>query len=36
MEAVFYTDDRERVVWFDPELKELQEELDKALPGRIN
>jgi dipeptidyl aminopeptidase/acylaminoacyl peptidase len=36
VEAVFYTDDRERVVWFDPELKELQEEIDKALPGRIN
>jgi len=36
VEAVFYTDDRERVVWFDPELKELQEEIDKALPGRVN
>jgi dipeptidyl aminopeptidase/acylaminoacyl peptidase len=36
VEAVFYTDDRDRVVWFDPELKELQEEIDQALPGRIN
>ncbi len=30
VEAVFYTDDRERVVWFDPELKELQEEIDEG------
>jgi dipeptidyl aminopeptidase/acylaminoacyl peptidase len=36
VEAVFYTDDRERVVWFDPEMKELQRELDEALAGRIN
>jgi dipeptidyl aminopeptidase/acylaminoacyl peptidase len=36
VEAIFYTDDRERVVWFDPEMKQLQEEIDRAMPGRIN
>jgi dipeptidyl aminopeptidase/acylaminoacyl peptidase len=33
---VFYTDDRRRVVWFDPELKEVQAEIDEAMPGRVN
>lgn len=34
--AVSYTDDRDRVEWFDPELKALQAEIDAALKGRIN
>jgi dipeptidyl aminopeptidase/acylaminoacyl peptidase len=34
--AVYYTDDRERVQWFDPAMKALQEEIDRALPGRMN
>lgn len=36
VEAVFYTDDRDRVVWFEPEMKELQREIDEALVGRMN
>jgi dipeptidyl aminopeptidase/acylaminoacyl peptidase len=36
VEAVWYTDDRRRVVWFDPTMKELQAEIDKLLPDRIN
>jgi dipeptidyl aminopeptidase/acylaminoacyl peptidase len=36
IEAVFYTDDRTRVSWLKPEMKTLQEEIDKALPDRIN
>jgi dipeptidyl aminopeptidase/acylaminoacyl peptidase len=29
--AVFYADDRDRVVWFDPKMKALQARLEKAL-----
>lgn len=36
IEAVYYTDDRPRVVWFDPVLKAIQGEIDEALPGRMN
>jgi dipeptidyl aminopeptidase/acylaminoacyl peptidase len=36
VEAVFYTDDRPQVEWFDPTLKEIQREIDEALPGRMN
>jgi dipeptidyl aminopeptidase/acylaminoacyl peptidase len=36
IEAVSYTDDRARVKWFDPALKEIQDEIDKSLPDRIN
>jgi dipeptidyl aminopeptidase/acylaminoacyl peptidase len=36
IEGVFYTDDRSRVAWLDPEMKRLQEEVDGALPDRIN
>jgi dipeptidyl aminopeptidase/acylaminoacyl peptidase len=32
--AAFYTDDRDRVEWFDPTLKAVQADLDKAVPGR--
>lgn len=34
--AVLYTDDRSRVAWLDPKMKEVQANLDKALPDRIN
>lgn len=36
VEAVYYADDRPRVEWFDPVLKEIQGEIDEALPGRMN
>jgi dipeptidyl aminopeptidase/acylaminoacyl peptidase len=29
--AVWYTDDRDRIVWFDPELKKIQADIDGAL-----
>ncbi|HEY7640412.1 MAG TPA: S9 family peptidase [Steroidobacteraceae bacterium] len=34
--AVYYTDDRSRVQWLVPRMKELQATIDKALPDRIN
>lgn len=34
--AIYYTDDRQRVAWLDPELKRLQTGLDKAMPGASN
>jgi dipeptidyl aminopeptidase/acylaminoacyl peptidase len=34
VEAVTYTDDRDRVEWFDPKLKAIQADLDKAIGGR--
>lgn len=36
IEAAYYTDERERVVWFDPEMQALQQEIDEALVGRMN
>jgi dipeptidyl aminopeptidase/acylaminoacyl peptidase len=36
VESVTYVDDRLRVVWLDPRLKEVQDEVDAALPGRTN
>lgn len=36
VEAVYYTDDRSRVAWLDPQKKALQAEIDGALPDRIN
>ncbi len=35
LRAVYYTDDRARVQWFDPKMIALQKRLDKALPGNI-
>jgi dipeptidyl aminopeptidase/acylaminoacyl peptidase len=32
--AAYYTDERDRVAWFDPKMKTLQEQLDKSVPGR--
>jgi len=34
--AVQFENDRKRLVWFDPELKELQTKLDRALPASVN
>lgn len=34
--AIYYTDDRDRVVWLDPELKRWQAGFDKAIPGAVN
>jgi dipeptidyl aminopeptidase/acylaminoacyl peptidase len=34
--AVHYTDDRSRVEWLVPRMKELQGKIDRALPDRIN
>lgn len=34
--AVYYVDDRARIEWFDPDMKEIQEAVDNALPGRMN
>ncbi len=36
VEAVYYTDDRRRVAWLQPEMKKVQEELDAAMVGRMN
>ena len=36
VEAVYYTDDRRRVEWLQPEMKKVQEELDAAMVGRMN
>ncbi len=36
VEAVYYSDDRHRVEWLDQTLKEIQREIDEALPGRMN
>jgi dipeptidyl aminopeptidase/acylaminoacyl peptidase len=33
LESVSYTDDRARILWFDPTLKAVQARLEKALPG---
>lgn len=36
LQGVAYTDDRAEIAWFDPELKRLQERIDRALPDAIN
>jgi dipeptidyl aminopeptidase/acylaminoacyl peptidase len=36
IEAVYYTDDRERIAWLDAEMQALQGEVDEAMPGRMN
>jgi dipeptidyl aminopeptidase/acylaminoacyl peptidase len=36
LEAVFYTDDRARSVWLNPDMQKLQARIDRALPGMIN
>lgn len=34
IEGVSYTDDRDRIQWFDPAAKKLQGQLDRAVPNR--
>lgn len=34
IQAAFYTDDRDRVEWFDPQMKQIQSALDTALKGK--
>lgn len=36
LSAILYTDDRVRVEWLDPKMKELQSEIDGALKNRSN
>ncbi|HEY0042951.1 MAG TPA: TonB family protein [Allosphingosinicella sp.] len=36
VEGVYFEDDRPRYVWFDPELKKLQAQIDKTFPGKVN
>lgn len=36
LRAVHYIDDRSRIEWFDPEMKAIQSDIDKALPNRLN
>jgi dipeptidyl aminopeptidase/acylaminoacyl peptidase len=36
VEGVFYEDDKLRSVWFTPELKKVQTDLDKTFPNKIN
>jgi dipeptidyl aminopeptidase/acylaminoacyl peptidase len=36
VEAVYYTDDRRRVAWLQPEMRAVQEEIDAAMAGRMN
>jgi TonB family protein len=36
VEAVYYEDDLPRVAWFTPELQQLQAQLDRTFPGKVN
>ena len=36
IDAIFYTDDRPRVEWLSPEMKSIQQRIDRALPGAVN
>jgi dipeptidyl aminopeptidase/acylaminoacyl peptidase len=36
IEAVYFTDDRRRVNWLNPEMKTIQSDIDSALPDRLN
>ncbi|MBO9715189.1 prolyl oligopeptidase family serine peptidase, partial [Sphingomonas sp.] len=36
LRAIYYTDDRSEIAWFDPEMKKLQGAIDRAVPGKIN
>lgn len=36
VKAVEYEDDRHRLQWLDPEIKALQERIDRALPSSVN
>jgi dipeptidyl aminopeptidase/acylaminoacyl peptidase len=36
LSAIYFTNDRPEIEWFDPELKKLQARLDRVLPGHSN
>jgi len=36
VEAVYYEDDKPRVVWFSPELQQVQAQIDRTFPGKVN
>lgn len=36
VEGVYYEDDLPRVAWLTPELKQLQAQLDRTFPGKVN
>jgi dipeptidyl aminopeptidase/acylaminoacyl peptidase len=36
LEAIRYADERDRILWLDPDMKKVQARLDRALPDRIN
>lgn len=36
LRSAWYADDRDRVVWFDPELKKHQADIDTAIKGKAN
>lgn len=36
LRSVHYVDDRRRIQWFDPEMKAIQEQIDAAIPDRMN
>jgi dipeptidyl aminopeptidase/acylaminoacyl peptidase len=36
VEGVFFEDDKPRSIWFTPEMKKVQGDLDKTFPGKVN
>ncbi|HEX9947643.1 MAG TPA: alpha/beta fold hydrolase [Allosphingosinicella sp.] len=36
VEAVYYEDDLPRVAWLKPEFKQLQDQIDRTFPGKVN
>jgi dipeptidyl aminopeptidase/acylaminoacyl peptidase len=36
VEAVYYEDDLPRVAWLTPEFKQLQQQIDRTFPGKVN
>lgn len=36
IQAIYYTDDRSRIAWLNPRMKQLQDEIDTAVPNRLN
>jgi len=35
-DSILYADDRDRIFWIDPEMREVQARIDKALPDSVN
>ena len=36
LDAIFYADDRDRILWLDRDMQTIQGRIDKALPNRMN